>query len=86
MGKLKNVEELVIRVSFEVCYSGKVPEKIVEQLKQMNEEYFFFNESESSAEDTPYPEAVEFVVDKVWELREMSSNTTYNVDFLALED
>lgn len=86
MGKLRNVEELIIRVSFDVCYIGKVPEKIVKQLKQMERECFHFNEDNEDIEETPYPEALEFIIDKAWELREMSSNTSYSVDYLQLGD
>lgn len=61
--KTITIDELGITVTYQVRFSGEVPEKIAQQLKAMYEEDMVYSEDDDPLDNHPYEEAIELIAD-----------------------
>ena len=61
--KKVTINELGITVTYQVRFSGEVPEKIAQQLKAMYKEEMVYSEDDDPVDGHPYEEAIELIAD-----------------------
>ena len=62
--KTITIDELGITVTYQVRFSGEVPEKIAQQLKAMYKEDMVYSEDDDPLDNHPYEEALELIADE----------------------
>ena len=62
--KTITIDELGITVTYQVRFSGEVPEKIAQQLKAMYKEDMVYSADDAPLDNHPYEEALELIADE----------------------
>nr|WP_314287032.1 hypothetical protein [uncultured Capnocytophaga sp.] len=78
--KKVTIDELGITVTYQVRFSGKVSEKIAQQLKAMYKEGMVYSEDDDSITNHPYKQAIELITDEGYNA--VPSHYTYEIDSL----
>ena len=78
------IDELGITVTYQVRFSGKVPEKVARQLQAVHEEEMVYSEEDDPIDKHPYKEALELVADVGY--RGVPSRYTYEIDSLEFSE
>lgn len=82
--KKVTIDELGITVTYQVRFSGEVPEKVAQQLKAMYKEGMVYSEDDDPLTNHPYKEAIELVADVGY--NGVPSHYTYEIDSLEFSD
>ena len=61
--KKVTINELGITVTYQVRFSGEIPEKIAQQLQAMYKEEMVYSEEDDPLTNQPYKQAIELVAD-----------------------
>ena len=61
--KKVTIDELGITVTYQVRFSGEVPEKIAQQLQAMYKEGMVYSEDNDPLTNHPYQEAIKLITD-----------------------
>lgn len=78
------INELGITVTYQVRFSGEIPEKIAQQLQAMYKEEMVYSEDDDPLTNHPYKEAIELVADVGY--RQVPSHYTYVIDSLEFSE
>ena len=82
--KKVTIDELGITVTYQVRFSGEVPEKIAQQLQSMYKEGMVYSEDNDALTNHPYKQAIELVSDVGY--NGVPSHYTYEIDNLEFSD
>ena len=82
--KKVTIDELGITVTYQVRFSGEVPEKIAQQLQAMYKEGMVYSEDDDPLTNHPYKEAIELVADVGDD--GAPSHYTYEIDSLEFSE
>ena len=82
--KKVTIDELGITVTYQVRFSGEVPEKIAQQLQAMYKEGMVYSEDNDPLTNHPYKQAIELVSDVGY--NGVPSHYTYEIDNLEFSD
>ena len=82
--KTITIDELGITVTYQVRFSGKVSEKVAQQLQAMFQEDMVYSEEDDPITNHPYEEAIELVADVGY--NEVPSRYTYEIDSLEISE
>lgn len=82
--KKVTIDELGITVTYQVRFSGEVPEKIAQQLQSMYKEGMVYSEDNDALTNHPYKQAIELVADVGY--NRVPSHYTYEIDNLEFSD
>ena len=82
--KKVTIDELGITVTYQVRFSGEVPEKVAQQLQSMYKEGMVYSEEDDPITNHPYKEAVELVADVG--CNGVPSRYTYEIDSLEFSE
>lgn len=61
--KKVTIDELGITVTYQVRFSGEVPEKVAQQLQSMYKEGMVYSEDNDPLTNHPYQEAIKLITD-----------------------
>ena len=82
--KKVTIDELGITVTYQVRFSGEVPEKVAQQLKSMYKEGMVYSEEDDPLTNHPYKEAIELVANLGYS--GVPSRYTYEIDSLEFSE
>nr|DAN65767.1 MAG TPA: hypothetical protein [Caudoviricetes sp.] len=82
--KKVTIDELGITVTYQVRFSGEVPEKIAQQLQAMYKEGMVYSEDEDPLTNHPYQEAIKLITDVGY--NGVPSHYTYEIDSLEFSE
>lgn len=82
--KKVTIDELGITVTYQVRFSGKVTEKVAQQLQAMYKEGMVYSEDDDSITNHPYKQAIELIADEGY--NEVPSHYTYEIDSLEFSE
>jgi len=82
--KKVTINELGITVTYQVRFSGEVPEKIAQQLQAMYKEGMVYSEDEDPLTNHPYQEAIKLITDVGY--NGVPSHYTYEIDSLEFSE
>jgi len=82
--KKVTIDELGITVTYQVRFSGEVPEKIAQQLQSMYKEGMVYSEDNDALTNHPYKQAIELVSDVGY--NRVPSHYTYEIDSLEFSE
>lgn len=82
--KKVTIDELGITVTYQVRFSGEVPEKVVRQLQAMYKEGMVYSEDNDPLTNHPYKQAIELVADVGY--NGVPSHYTYEIDSLEFSE
>ena len=78
------IDELGITVTYQVRFSGKVTEKVAQQLQAMYKEGMVYSEDDDSITNHPYEEAIELITDEGY--NGVPSHYIYVIDSLEFSE
>ena len=82
--KKVTINELGITVTYQVRFSGEVPEKVAQQLQSMYKEGMVYSEEDDLITNHPYEEAIELVTDLG--IDGVPLHYTYEIDSLEFSE
>lgn len=82
--KKVTIDELGITVTYQVRFSGEVPEKIAQQLQAMYKEGMVYSEDNDPLTNHPYKQAIELITDVGY--NGVPSYYTYEIDSLEFSE
>ena len=82
--KKVTIDELGITVTYQVRFSGKVTEKVAQQLQAMYKEGMVYSEDDDSITNNPYKQAIELIADEGY--NGVPSHYTYEIDSLDFSE
>ncbi|WP_288897278.1 hypothetical protein [uncultured Capnocytophaga sp.] len=82
--KKVTIDELGITVTYQVRFSGEVPEKVAQQLQAMYKEGMVYSEDNDPLTNHPYQEAIKLITDVGY--NGVPSHYTYEIDSLEFSE